>query len=90
MGEVFIKKCALCGKPIEYTYENKSVRFCPDCRDENRRAKQREKNARHKAKLMLEAKAERIAHQQDRSVWTPDYAERQKQQTLAMLGGIKL
>lgn len=31
---------------------------------------------------------EQIAHQQDKSIWVSDYAERQKQRTLAMLGGI--
>lgn len=88
MGEVFIKMCAECGNPIEYTYENKSVRFCPDCRLEHRRAMQRERNRRHKEKKMLEAKAERIAHQQDATIWTHDYAERQKAKTLELVRGL--
>ena len=88
MGEVFIKPCEICGAPMEVTYETKATRFCPTCKIEHRRELQREKNERFRAKQYAEKRAKQIAHQQDTTVWTHDYAERQKAKTLAMIGRI--
>ena len=86
--EVFTKECAKCGKLIEFTYSNKALRFCPECKAERKREQQKDKNRRFKEKHKEIEKAKRIAHQQDTSVWTHDYAERQKAKTLELVRGL--
>lgn len=90
MSEIKTKPCQRCGKLIEFTYETKARRYCPECKRARELELQTDKNKRFREKQKEQEKAKRIAHQQDRTIWTTDYAERQKQQTLAMLGGIKL
>lgn len=90
MSEVMTRPCAVCGKLIEFTYETKARRYCPECKRARQLEASKEKNRRFKDKQKELENAKRIAHQQDRTIWVTDYAERQKQRTLAMLGGIKV
>ena len=90
MSRVFVKPCELCGTPIEYTYNTKSVRYCPECKAKREAMLVYARNERRREKTIIEARAVRIAHQQDTTIWTHDYAERQKAKTLAMIGGIKV
>ena len=90
MSKVFIRACEDCGELIEYTYENKATRLCPKCRHNRQLMCQSKKRAVEQEKKLIAKRADRIAHQQDRTVWTHDYAERQKARTLAMIGGIKV
>lgn len=88
--EIFTRPCRICGEPITYTYMTKNTHYCSEaCRREGARRKEREREDAIKAKEYQRRRAEQIAHQRDRSVWIPDYAERQKQKTLEMLGKIE-
>ena len=86
---IFVRPCKICGKPIEYTYRTKGTQYCSECKKEAERNAYREAEERRKARAYIERHAEAIAHQQDRTIWTSDYAERQKSRTLAMLGKIE-
>ena len=88
MEKVFVRPCAVCGEPIEYTYTTKRRRYCSKCKEYMERSVRQESIQRKKDQMFIERRADKIAHQQDRSVWTPDYAERQKARTLEMLGPI--
>ena len=87
---VFTRPCRICGKPFEYTYATKRRLYCDACKKEHGKELQRGKNERQREKQAIERRAKRIAHQQDTSVWVRDYADRQRQQTLAMLGRIEI
>lgn len=85
-----IRKCVECGKEFVAT-QYKQNTCSEECRLERRR-KWAEEYVHPKKGYLTKAeriRLERIAHQQDTSVWTHDYAERQKAKTLAMIGGIK-
>lgn len=87
---IFVRPCKICGEMIFYTYKNKNTKYCSEeCRREGARRKEREREDAIKAKEYQRRRAEQLAHQRDRSVWIPDYAERQKQKTLEMLGKIE-
>ena len=89
--------CEWCGEPF------KASRIAHYCSNKCRSRASDERKRIRKTK-MAEVKVDcpemsseywalhedKIAHQQDPSVWTRDYAERQKAKTLAMLGGIKV
>lgn len=83
-----VKPCVMCGKLIEYKTEKK--KYCEECRREVDRRSKRHSSEYKKIKKRLAKDAAKIAHQQDRTVWTRDYADRQKASTLAMLGPIEL
>ena len=78
----------MCGETITFTYSTKQTRYCAKCKHEAYLRRQRNIREQKKAKKYLNAHADRIAHQQDTSVWTHDYAQRQMQKTLAMIGGV--
>lgn len=87
--ESYTKPCVICGEKFTYTYATKRMKYCPKCRIEAQRQSQARIREQNRIKRKLEERAEVIAHQQDTSIWTHDYAERQKAKTLAMIGGIK-
>ena len=74
--------CEYCGATF-LANPNRNARYCSiKCGD----------NARYHKKvgLLSQSRASKVAHQQDRSVWVSDYAERQKRKTLELIGGIKV
>ena len=87
--KIYTRGCRICGEPIEFTYRTKRKIYCEKCKADMERSLRREHEQKRKVEAYLERRSEQIAHQRDRSVWTPDYAERQKARTLAMLGKIE-
>lgn len=86
----FRRPCLMCGEIFEYTYETKRRVYCDKCRGISDQIRDKEHREREKEKQIIARRAEAIAHQQDRSIWTPDYAQRQMQKTLSMLGRIEI
>ena len=92
--------CECCGKPFTAS-ANRQAKYCSKkCLDNTRKRKVAEAKRQNKAMLValrtdcpniteeyIAKRCEQIAHQQDTSVWTHDYAERQKARTLAMVQG---
>lgn len=92
--------CECCGKTFTAS-ANRQVKYCSKkCLDVVRKRKVAEAKRQNKAMLValrtdcpniteeyIAKRCEQIAHQQDRTVWTSDYAERQKARTLAMVQG---
>lgn len=81
--------CEECGAYITYT-GNKPKRFCEACTKKRKQIRGYEQRQQKKNRKLIARRAENIAHQQDTSVWTRDYAERQKQKTLEMIGKIEI
>ena len=93
--------CAWCGKPCEVsTRNNHKVVFCStehqkahkyasDCR-RRAEAKAREVDREYYNRPTSAEQRRREAHQKDTAIWNNNYAERQKQKTLAMLGKIEV
>lgn len=94
--------CAVCGKVFIGT-TSRECKYCsPPCRYRAKYLRSKEYYYTHKEmagtkmdigqseslKKLIEYK-KRLEHQKDTSVWTRDYAEKQKAKTLAMLGDIK-
>lgn len=84
-----VRVCERCGVKF-IGHHNKQ--YCDDCRPIVRKETMKESYERRKLREQLGLKPykERVAHQQDKTVWTKDYAERQKQKTLEMLGRIEV
>ncbi len=86
--------CIICGQ--EFSPTNYNATCCsPECRKERHKYTSYIYHKEHKFQKMTpkqiakeQKRLERIAHQQDTSVWTHDYAQRQMQKTLAMIGGV--
>lgn len=76
-----------CGAPIEWIGHKKKL-YCAECKKIADK-KYKEASDERKKRAQWEAEnAERLAHQKDPTIWTRDYAERQKQKTLSMIGVI--
>ena len=95
--------CECCGKAFTASASREVRFFSKKCLDNTRKRRQAEMKKQNKAMFValrtdcpniteeyIAKRCEEIAHQQDRNVWTSDYAERQKAKTLAMIGGIKV
>ena len=95
--------CVVCGAKFIASAHRKAMYCSIRCKDRYRKGKTREdvKAMRmEKTGLTIDCPLmtpeyyakhkDKIAHQRDTSVWTRDYAERQKAQTLAMAQGITL
>ena len=99
-NEVFIRNCKRCGEPFEYTYSTKRQHYCSEeCAYQASLELSRLRSFEYRQKERMKARADRIAHQQDKSVWVPDYGEKQRQGLIEqyarvnvteILGGLKL
>lgn len=91
------KICVCCGKPY-MSYPNRHSLYCSKkCLDVVRKRRASELKKANKEMFTalrvdcpnmteeyLVKRTEQIVHQQDTTIWTTDYAERQKQKTLEM------
>ena len=91
-----VRNCEICGAEFTATHY-KNVCCSDECKREKVRRLGREfyhseagQRYFHSKTKAGEEEAKRLEHQQDKTVWTHDYAERQKAQTLAMLGEIRI
>lgn len=88
--KVYTKECAMCGKTFEYTCNGNRRCYCDKCREIAKKQNSIRSYEKKKAKALLPTKQVlKEMHQQDREVWgygPSDYAEKQKQKTLMMLG----
>lgn len=93
--------CVCCGQPYMSSRNRNSLYCSKRCLDNTRKRKASEMRKTNQEQFSalkvdcpnmteeyLNKRAEQIIHQQDTTVWTRDYAERQKQKTLAMMGKI--
>lgn len=88
---VMTKQCKICGATFEITYATKRRMYCsPKCSEEANRMHSIERGYEYRLKQKIDKRSESIKHQQDPTIWTRDYAEKQKQKTLAMMGRIEV
>ena len=80
--------CGVCGKTF---MRERTEKYCSaECRAIKKRQYAQEYKAQHKPVIKVEIPLEqRIKHQKDKEIWCSNYAEKQKAQTLAMLGRIE-
>lgn len=91
--------CTVCGATYKASPNRRTYYCSRRCMDKVRKARKNNElkgidllkvNCPSMTPEYYRSRKDKIAHQEDKSVWVSDYAERQKQRTLEMLGRVEI